>query len=235
MNNLYKVIFAAMVLLVATLAFTTTASAIKYGKLDKYGGIGAYLSDGSLTPLTYRWSQSGLLVIATLPNGYRADVPTKIVVTYTYRNGKLVEGRKKTTFRKWFGKRKMRKLSVELHAQLGKQIPNAYVIDQIKHPKPVSMGRTRTVVFWMTFPCIQPVDFVFLQPQYPDVANKMPNWVCMPPNLEIFFEAIITKSRPRTFATFGHSINQVGAFVYPAPPPTPVVPIGPTGPSSPTS
>ncbi|MBI3494563.1 hypothetical protein HY004_01075 [Candidatus Saccharibacteria bacterium] len=222
-----------------TLTCITTASAAQKGQLDKFGGVASYKSDGSLMPLKYTWRMPGLLVTATLPNGYQADTPTKVVVTYKYLNAKLKEGRKKTTYRKWFGKRKLRRLSVELYSRWWNTGLKSFELLHVKQfPKPVSMGRTRTVTLWVTYPCVQPVDLAFLQPFYGDVA-KLPDWKCMPPTLTIKFDAIITRSRPRTFATFSHQISQRGAFVYPAPAatptaPPPVEPTGPTGPSDPT-
>lgn len=250
MKKVYKVTLVLLAALVVTLAFVSTASAVKYGKLTKNGSIAAYASDGSLTPLTYRWRGGGvgnpLDVVVTLPNGYVSGTPTKVVAKYTYVDAKLhfANGRK-TTFRKWFARHKLGGAKARLSAQW-MPLPDAPKLSQSKRLKAFKMGRSGTLTFWVNFPCVQPVDFTMIL--YPKVPKT---WVCWPPDLFIEFEAFVRKSKPRSFAPVSHKLRQMGIFVYPAapspepvpaqpqpadpaPPTEPTGPTGPSGPSGPT-
>ncbi len=188
--KLFNLVVTLGILLAVMLAGATSASATKYGKLQK-GVVVGMSNNGSTEPLTYKYPRGDAIEQRlTLPNGYVVGQPTKVVLQLRYVNAKFRAkiGYKKyyrSRFHRVFGKKSWR-IPITLQASWAFSTvrPNArFSMRKVVRLRP---RQTKKVVFWVTFPeCVAPLDESWLQEWRLHYGDNLPNWSCNPAGLSI--------------------------------------------------
>ncbi len=245
MKKITKNITIIALLLAAMLvvgAGQASSAKVKYSKSAGWGYVDSSKNMGSLSRRNYKWKASlkrgPFEIIASMPDGYEAGVPTKVVLKYIYRPKtklKLSSGRK-VTYRQWYGKRRPNGLVAQIGASLG----TVYVDDETLKLKSMNPNRARTATFWVNIPCVLVRDVPNLSsyfPPYPvyPTPETVATWgQCIPAYIEI--DLLVGRMGG---IKMGHTlekvVHQVTAYVQPTPSsPTPAAPTEPTEPTGST-